>query len=82
MTGVAVLSATAGALLAYTMSTKPLMQSQLSPEDQAIFGAHGDRLTRAGFKLSELTRPVNILVLGVKVLTTDVNTPAAEVKKQ
>lgn len=82
MTGVAVLSATAGALLAYTMSAKPLMQSQLSPEEQAIFGTHGDRLTRGGFKLSELTRPVNILVLGVKVLTTDVNTPATEIRKQ
>jgi LCP family protein required for cell wall assembly len=82
MTGVAVLSATAGALLAYTMSTKPLMQSQLSPEDQAIFGTHGDRLARTGFQLSELTRPVNILVLGVKVLTSDVDDPDPEVKQQ
>ena len=81
MSGVAVLSATAGALLAVTLSTKPLMQSQLSPEDQAIFGGRGNRISRTGLRLTELTRPVNILVLGVKVLTSDVNTPAAETKK-
>lgn len=74
LTGVAMLSATAGALLAVSLSTTPLMQSQLSPEEQAIFGK-GDRISRGGLKLSELTRPVNILVLGVKVLTSDVSNP-------
>lgn len=82
MTGVAVLSATAGALFAVTLSTKPLMQSKLSPEELAIFGGQGDRFSQTSFRLTELTRPVNILVLGVKVLTTDINTPAAEVKNQ
>jgi LCP family protein required for cell wall assembly len=82
ISGVAVVSATAGALLAFSLSTKPLMQSQLSPEEQAIFGDQGDRISRTGFRLTELTRPVNILVLGVKVLTTDVNTPASEIQKQ
>lgn len=82
LTSVAVVSASAGALLAVSLSTKPLMQSQLSPEEQAIFGGSGDRISRTGLRLTELTRPVNILVLGVKVLTTDINTPAAQVKKQ
>ncbi len=82
MTGVAILSATAGALLAVTLSTKPLMQTKLSSEDQAIFGGQGDRFSQTGLRLTELTRPVNILVLGVKVLTTDINTPAAQIKKQ
>ncbi len=82
MTGVAVLSATAGALLAVTLSTKPLMQSKLSPDELAVFGSQYERFSQTSFRLTELTRPVNILILGVKVLTTDVNTPAAEVKQQ
>lgn len=77
MTGVAMLSATAGALLAVSLSSTPLMQSDLSPEESAIFG-RGDRISRTGLRLAELTRPVNILVLGVKVLTSDVNTPSPE----
>ncbi|WP_038021980.1 LCP family protein [Synechocystis sp. PCC 7509] len=74
LTGVAIVSATAGALLAVSLSSTPLMQAQLSPEQEAIFGK-GDRISRGGLKLSELTRPVNILVLGVKVLTSDVSSP-------
>ena len=76
LTGVATLSATAGAMLAVSLSSTPLMQAQLSPEQKAIFGK-GDRISRGSLKLSELTRPVNILVLGVKVLTSDVSNPPA-----
>ncbi|WP_439566196.1 LCP family protein, partial [Gloeocapsopsis crepidinum] len=74
MTGIAMLSATAGALLAVSLSSTPLMQSQLSPEEEAVFG-RGDRISKTGLRLSELTRPVNILVLGVKVLSSDVDDP-------
>lgn len=77
MTGVAMLSATAGALLAVSLSSTPLMQSQLSPEEEAIFG-QGDRISRTGLRLAELTRPVNILVLGVKVLSSDIGNPPPE----
>ncbi|MBA2747611.1 MAG: LCP family protein [Tatlockia sp.] len=76
LTGVAMVSATAGALLAVSLSSTPLMQAELSPEQEAIFGK-GDRISRGSLKLSELTRPVNILVLGVKVLTSDVSSPPA-----
>ena len=75
LTGVAMVSATAGALLAVSLSSTPLMQAELSPEQEAIFGGKGDRISRGSLKLSELTRPVNILVLGVKVLTSDVSNP-------
>lgn len=74
LTGVAMISATAGAMLAVSLSSTPLMQAELSPEQEAIFGK-GDRISRGSLKLSELTRPVNILVLGVKVLTSDVSNP-------
>lgn len=79
LSGVAVLSATAGALLALSLSTKPLMHSKLSREEQAVFG-QGDRFSQTGLRMTELTRPVNILVLGAKVLTTDINNPPPEDK--
>ena len=63
------LSATAGALLAVSLSSTPLMQSQLTDAEAAIF-AEGD-LAESNLKLPKLTRPVNILILGTKVLTSD-----------
>jgi polyisoprenyl-teichoic acid--peptidoglycan teichoic acid transferase len=81
LTGVAMLSATAGALLAVSLASTPLMQRQLSPTEASIFGK-GDRFSsRSSLKLPELTRPVNILILGAKVLTTDVNNPPADAQK-
>ncbi len=80
MTGVATVSATAGALLAVALSSKPLMQANLSAAEQAIFGK-GDRISRTGLRLTELTRPVNILVLGVKVLTSDISNAPPETQK-
>jgi LCP family protein required for cell wall assembly len=73
-TGVAMLSATAGAMLAVSLSTTPLLQSHLSPAEEAVFG-NGGSITRSTMRLPELTRPVNILVLGTKVLTSDLNQP-------
>jgi len=69
LTGVAMLSATAGALLAVSLSTTPLMQSRLSPEDAAVFSQGG--ISTTNLRLPELTRPVNILILGIKVLPSD-----------
>jgi LCP family protein required for cell wall assembly len=69
LTGVAMLSATAGALLAVSLSTTPLMQSRLSPEQAAVFSQ--GNISTTNLQLPELTRPVNILVLGIKVLPSD-----------
>ena len=71
LAGVGLVSATAGALFAVTLSTTPLMQRYLSPEEASIF-SKGDRiLTSNNLQLPALTRPVNILVLGVSVLTSE-----------
>jgi len=75
--GVAMLSATAGALLAVSLASTPLMQSQLSPEDEAVF-TKDQNIARVKVKLPELTRPVNILVLGTKVLTSEVDDPQVQ----
>lgn len=72
--GVSLLSAAAGGLLAVSLSTTPLQQVQLTPEEQAAFG--GNSITRSTFNLPELTRPVNILVLGAKVTDVDLGQPS------
>jgi len=77
MTGVAMLSATAGALVAVSFSTKPLMQSQLNPKEAAVFG-QGTPISGTGLKFSEVTRSINILVLGMSVLPEDVKNPPPE----
>jgi LCP family protein required for cell wall assembly len=75
------ISATAGALVAVTMASTPLMQRRLSPEEASVFNK-GDRIsTSTTLQMPELTRPVNILVLGVKVLTTDVADPPPELAR-
>ncbi len=79
LTGIALLSATAGALLAVSLMSTPLMQSRLSPEEAAIFG-RGEKISAGGnLQLPELTRPVNIMILGVKVLSSDLDTPPEEI---
>lgn len=74
-------SATAGALVAVTMASTPLMQRKLTAAEASVF-SKGDRIsTSTTLQMPELTRPVNILVLGVKVLTTDVAEPPPELSK-
>lgn len=68
--GVAMLSATAGAMLAVSLSSKPLLQSRLTAAEEAIF-SKGGSISRSSMRLPELTRPVNILILGCKVIASD-----------
>jgi LCP family protein required for cell wall assembly len=69
-TGVATLSAIVGAILAVSLSSTPLLQHQLRPDDAAVF--NGKPLTGNTIGLPEVTRPVNILVLGMSVLPDDI----------
>ena len=79
LSGVAILSATVGALLAVSFSLTPLLQRHLSREEAAIF-SKGGSITRSNLRLPELTRPVNVLVMGMSVLTTDVRNPPPEAR--
>ncbi len=76
MGGVAILSATLGALLAVSLSSKPLMQARLSKDQAAIFDS--DSIAGGGLQFSQLTRPVNILLLGMSVLPPDVQNPPSD----
>lgn len=78
MSGIAMVSATAGALLAVSLTSTPLQQAQLSPQDEAVFD--GDRISGGVLRFSELTRPVNLLVMGMSVLPPDVQNPPEETK--
>lgn len=73
MTGVAAISATAGALLAVSMSSTPLAQRHLTPAEAKVFNR--GQISNGDLHLPTLTRPVNILVLGTKVLSSDVSNP-------
>ena len=82
LTGATIASATIGAFLAFSLSSTPLLQTELTEEEAAVFAADGDLINTGGLRLTfpRLTRPVNILVLGTKVLSTDVNDPPPEVQ--
>ena len=70
LTGVAMLSATAGALLAVSLSATPLKQADLSEHEEAVFN-QDETISYSNLKIPKLSRPVNILLLGTKVLTSD-----------
>lgn len=72
LAGVASVSATAGALLAVSLSATPLMQGQMTAEEAGVFNQSEPISTGGNLRLPRLTRPVNIMVLGMKVLTSDV----------
>jgi polyisoprenyl-teichoic acid--peptidoglycan teichoic acid transferase len=78
MSGIAMVSGMAGALLAVSWDSTPLQQAQLSAKEAAVFD--GDRISGNGFQFSQLTRPVNILVMGMSVLPPDVQNPPADSK--
>jgi LCP family protein required for cell wall assembly len=78
MSGIAMVSATAGALLAVSLTSTPLMQAQLSADEAAVFD--GERISGEGLRFSKLTRPVNILVMGMSVLTSDVQNAPSETR--
>ncbi|AFZ00114.1 LCP family protein [Calothrix sp. PCC 6303] len=79
MSGIAMVSATAGALLAVSLTGTPLMQAKLSASEAAVFDS--DRISGGGLRFSELTRPVNVLVMGMSVLPPDVKNPSDDQKK-
>jgi len=77
LTGIAITSATAGALLVASLGLTPSLQRELSPEEAAVFGEDPIAASSA-LPLPSLARPVNILVLGTKVLATEVSATSTE----
>lgn len=70
---VAGVSATTGALLALTLADPSFSQRALSRDEQDAFGDPDESISSSGLQMPQLTRPVNILILGIKVVTSDVD---------
>lgn len=68
---VALLSGGLGAGLAYVLSSRPFQQRQLSSDEAAVFNKNANGMTSAIAGVPTLSRPVNILVLGTIILTSD-----------
>ncbi|MEL7350100.1 MAG: LCP family protein [Cyanobacteria bacterium J06560_5] len=72
LAGVASVSAVGGAFLAISLGSQPLLQSDLSATEAAVFTQDEPIATANSLQLPRLTRPVNVLLLGVKVLNSDI----------
>lgn len=77
LTAIAGVSAVGGALLAFSLASVPLRQAKLTPAQAAIFGKE-ETISYKNLNIPQLSRPVNILVLGTKVLTSDVQSKPKE----
>nr|WP_223343089.1 LCP family protein [Synechocystis sp. PCC 7339] len=73
LTAIALVSAGAGSLLA--MYSTPLGQSRLTPEQAAVFGQK-KAVSYKNLNIPQLSRPINVLVLGTKVLTSEEPDPS------
>ena len=79
---VSLASAAVGAILAVTFSTaSPLQQAELSTEEQKVFSKE-ETVTAKNLNLPELKRPVNILVLGIKVISSDLEEQGIKYQKK
>lgn len=74
--GVALISGIAGGWLASLLSHTSFMQSQLSSEDAEVFNQRDQLSESLNLQVPQLSRPTNILVLGTKVLTSEVADPS------
>lgn len=77
LTAIAGVSAVGGALLAFSLAAVPLRQAKLTPAQAAVFGKE-ETISYKNLNIPQLSRPVNILVLGTKVLTSDVQSKPKE----
>ena len=64
LSAIAIVSASIGAVLALSLSKTPFRQATLTPKEEAVFNQE-ETLTYSSLDVPKLSRPVNILVLGV-----------------
>ncbi len=67
LSAIAMLSATVGALFAVGLSSRPLQVKPPTPEQKATFNSQKAVSDSHPLQMPQLTRPVNVLVLGTKV---------------
>jgi len=69
--GTALLSLAAGMSLAALLSQTSFMKSQPGAEDAEVFDQSDDLADGSSLQIPQLSRPINVLLLGTKVLTSD-----------
>lgn len=70
---VSLISAATGALLAVSLSESAfLQQAELTTEEEQVFSQE-KTVAKQNLAIPELSRPINILFLGIKVLTSDMD---------
>lgn len=74
--GVALISGIARGWVASLLSHTSFMQSQFSSEDAEVFNQRDQLSESLNLQVPQLSRPTNILVLGTKVLTSEVADPS------
>ena len=81
--GVGTVSVVIGTLLAFSLTSAPLQQRPLSSQDTAFFNPDGKQVfDRNALQIAEVTKPVNILVLGIKTNLSDLkNSDGSQRKK-
>ncbi len=77
------LSAAAGAFLAVSLTAAPLQQKILSAADTAFFNQNGkEAFSRSILQVPEVSKPVNILLLGIKTNLSDVKNSDGNARKK
>ena len=76
-------SAAAGAFLAVSLTSAPLQQRVLSAADEAFFKQNGrEAFSRNLLQVPEVSKPVNILLLGIKTNISDVKNSDGKDRKK
>ena len=82
LASISLVSAGVGAFLAVALSTaSPLQKVELSPEEQKVFSQE-KTVSAKNLTLPELDRPVNVLVLGIKVISSDLEKKGIDFERQ
>jgi polyisoprenyl-teichoic acid--peptidoglycan teichoic acid transferase len=80
---VGTVSAAAVAFVAVSFTSAPLQQRVLSAADAAFFNQNGkDAFSRSALQVPEVSKPVNILLLGIKTNLSDVKTSDGSGRKK
>jgi polyisoprenyl-teichoic acid--peptidoglycan teichoic acid transferase len=83
MGGIGALSAAAGAFLAVSLTAAPLQQKALSAADAAFFNQNGNEaFSRSLLQVPEVSKPVNILLLGIKTNISDIRNSDGTIQKK
>ncbi|BDA40115.1 LCP family protein [Candidatus Atelocyanobacterium thalassae] len=69
---ISIISASIGVLVAISLSSTPLQRSSLTKNQEKVF-SQNEAISYTNLRLPKLSRPVNVLILGTKVLTSEIN---------